>query len=59
MCMLRRIRLIGTNYVVQACTNLATTNWFTVMTTNLTASPAFIQDNHATNSSRFYRAVKQ
>lgn len=50
---------IGTNYVVQASTNLATTNWFTVLTTNLTASPAFIQDNRATNRERFYRVVKQ
>ena len=51
--------LIGTNYVVQASTNLATTNWFTVLTTNLTASPVFIQDNHATNLQRYYRVVKQ
>jgi hypothetical protein len=49
----------GTNYTVLACTNLATTNWFTLMTTNLSVSPIFIQDNHATNRSRFYRAVKQ
>jgi hypothetical protein len=50
--------LIGTNYVVQACTDLSMSNWFTVLSTNLTASPAFIRDDQATNGSRFYRAVK-
>ena len=45
----------GQNYTVQACTNLASTNWFTLMTTNLSASPVFIQDNQATNKQRFYR----
>jgi hypothetical protein len=34
-------------------------NWFTVLTTNLSGNSAVLQDNHATNRSRFYRAVKQ
>jgi hypothetical protein len=47
----------GQNYTVLASTNAALrlSNWFTVLTTNLSASPAFIQDNHATNTQRFYR----
>ena len=45
----------GTNYSILACTNLATTNWFTVLTTNLSTSPVSIQDNQATNNQRFYR----
>jgi hypothetical protein len=48
----------GTNYTVLASTNLATTNWFTLMTTNLSVSPAFVQDNQATNRSRFYRVKR-
>jgi hypothetical protein len=46
---------MGQNYTVQACTNLASTNWFTLMITNLSANPVFIQDNQATNKQRFYR----
>jgi hypothetical protein len=43
------------NYTVQVTTNLASTNWSTLLTTNLSASPVFIQDNQATNKQRFYR----
>ena len=53
-----QMRLTGaTNqtYSVQVSTNLVSTNWFTLMTTNLSASPALIQDNQATNKQRFYR----
>jgi uncharacterized GH25 family protein len=42
-------------YTVQVLTNLASTNWSTLMTTNLSANSAFIQDNQATNTQRFYR----
>jgi hypothetical protein len=53
-----RFQLSGTagqTYSVQVLTNLASTNWLTLMTTNLSASPALIQDNQATNKQRFYR----
>jgi hypothetical protein len=53
-----QMRLIGAanqTYSVQVSTNLVSTNWFTLMTTNLSASPALIQDNQATNKQRFYR----
>jgi hypothetical protein len=46
---------VGQTYSVQASTNLASTNWFTLMTTTLSASPALIQDNQATAAQRFYR----
>jgi hypothetical protein len=47
----------GQNYTVLVSTNAALhmTNWFTVLTTNLSASPVFIQDNQATNKQRYYR----
>jgi hypothetical protein len=49
----------GTNYTIQASTNLSVTNWFTVMIiTNLPATPAYLQDNQATNPQRFYRALR-
>jgi hypothetical protein len=53
-----RFQLSGTTgqtYSIQVSTNLVSTNWFTLMTTNLSASPALIQDNQATNKQRFYR----
>jgi hypothetical protein len=53
-----QMRLTGAanqTYSVQVSTNLAATNWSTLMTTNLSASPALIQDNQATNKQRFYR----
>ncbi len=48
---------VGQNYTVLASTNISlpVSNWFTVLTTNLSTSPAFIQDNQATNKQRFYR----
>jgi len=48
----------GQNYTVLVATNVARplTNWATLLITNLSASPAFIQDNQATNGQRFYRA---
>jgi hypothetical protein len=48
----------GTNYTIWASTNLSVTNWFTVMIiTNLQVTPAYLQDNQATNPQRFYRAL--
>jgi hypothetical protein len=49
----------GFNYTVQASTNLATTNWSTLtIVSNFPGSPYLIQDTHATNTARFYRAFK-
>ncbi|MGO8929577.1 MAG: hypothetical protein ACLQU3_22145 [Limisphaerales bacterium] len=47
----------GQNYTVLVATNAARplTNWSTLLITNLSASPALIQDNQATNKQRFYR----
>ena len=47
----------GSNYTIQASTNLASTNWFTVSVVNLPGNSHFIQDNQATNKQRFYRAL--
>ena len=48
----------GYNYTVQGSTNVANTNWFTItVVSNLSSSPYLIQDNLATNSMRFYRAL--
>ena len=51
--------LQGQNYTILASTNvsLPISNWFPVLTTNLSTSPAFIQDNQATNKQRFYRVL--
>jgi hypothetical protein len=48
----------GTNYIVQVSTNLSSTNWATLVTTNLPGNSVFIQDNQATNGQRFYRALR-
>jgi len=47
----------GQNYTVLVATNAARPlmNWSTLLITNLSASPALIQDNQATNKQRFYR----
>jgi hypothetical protein len=49
--------LTGQTYTILASTNLTLpmSNWVTVLTTNLSTSPAFIEDNQATNKQRFYR----
>jgi hypothetical protein len=47
----------GSNYSVQASTNLGGTNWFTITNLPSFIGQALIQDNHATNGQRFYRAV--
>jgi hypothetical protein len=51
--------IAGQNYTVLASTNvtLPMSNWFPVLTTNLSTSPAYIEDNQATNAQRFYRVL--
>jgi hypothetical protein len=46
------------NYTVQVSTNIASTNWSTLLSIQLTNTPVFINDLHATNSLRFYRILK-
>jgi hypothetical protein len=49
----------GINYAIQMATNLAVPNW-TALVTNSPTNGAFpFTDTAATNSSRFYRAVKR
>ena len=48
----------GNNYTIQASSNLASTNWSTLMViSNLPGNSIFIQDNNATNRQRYYRAL--
>jgi hypothetical protein len=49
----------GINYAILFSTNLALSNWTAVVTNSLTNGVFSFTDNHATNASRFYRAVKQ
>ncbi len=49
---------IGTNYTLQVSTNVASTNWSTVSSFQLPSSPYTINDSQATNTSRFYRLLK-
>ena len=49
---------VGVNYTVQVSTNLAATNWANVTTFQLTSNYFPIVDSQATNSSRFYRVLK-
>ena len=46
----------GYNYTVQMSTNLASTNWTAIFTTNAPGTNALlIPDANATNQARFYR----
>jgi YD repeat-containing protein len=47
----------GQNYTVQTTTNLASTNWSTLLITNAPGSSIQIIDPHATNQVRFYRVL--
>ena len=49
----------GINYAIQISTNLALSNWSTVITNSPTNGAFSFIDTSATNKSRFYRAVKQ
>ena len=49
----------GQNYTIQVSTNLVSANWQTLtIISNLQNGPVFIQDFHATNGTRFYRAFE-
>ena len=45
----------GQTYTLQMSTNLASTNWITVLVTNAPGSSFFITDANTTNLNRFYR----
>ena len=49
---------IGTNYTLQVSTNVTSTNWSTVSSFQLPSSPFTVNDFQATNTSRFYRMLK-
>lgn len=56
------LRLSGTpsfDYVIQATTNLPPSQWMSLVTNSPTNGAFNFIDSHATNSSRFYRAVVQ
>jgi len=46
------------NYTVQVSTNLASTNWSTLLSFQLTTNPFPVVDVHATNGARYYRVQK-
>ena len=50
---------LNVNYTVQVCTNLASNNWANLFSFQLTNTSVFVTDQHATNSPRFYRVLKQ
>ena len=45
----------GLSYVVQRSTNLAATNWISLVTNVAASNPIVFMDNHATNNPGFYR----
>jgi hypothetical protein len=47
----------GLNYTVQMSTNLASTNWMSLMVTNPSSGQFLFHDMNATNPARFYRVV--
>lgn len=49
----------GINYAIQFSTNLAVSNWTNVTTNSPTNGVFSFTDTSATNTSRFYRALKQ
>lgn len=49
----------GTNYIIQMSTNLAGNNWIPVTTNTATSGSFNYTDTHATNMSRYYRAMQQ
>ena len=48
----------GVSYTLQVSTNLASTNWASLYTFQLTNSPMPVTDSTATNAPRFYRLLK-
>jgi hypothetical protein len=49
---------VGVSYTLQVSTNLASTNWASLYTFQLTNSPMSVTDSTATNAQRFYRLLK-
>ncbi len=49
---------INTSYTLQVGTNLATTNWVSQFSFQLSSSPLPITDSQATNQQRFYRLLQ-
>ena len=47
----------GQNYTLQMSTNLASTNWISILVTNAPAGSFFITDPNATNIGRYYRIL--
>lgn len=47
----------GQNYTIQVSTNLASTNWTSILVTNPTMNSFLISDPNATNPARFYRIL--
>lgn len=50
--------LVGPSYTLQVSTNLASTNWSSLFSFQLPSSPFTVTDSQATNTSRFYRLLK-
>jgi hypothetical protein len=46
---------VGLSYIVQLSTNLALTNWITLVTNVAASNPVVFVDNHTTNTPGFYR----
>ncbi|HXR48911.1 MAG TPA: carboxypeptidase-like regulatory domain-containing protein [Candidatus Limnocylindrales bacterium] len=49
--------LAGQSYTIQTITNLGSTNWLALLTTNAPCASVYILDSQATNGQRFYRAL--
>ena len=49
--------LAGQSYTIQTITNLGSTNWLALLTTNAPCASVYILDGQATNGQRFYRAL--
>lgn len=47
----------GQNYTIQAATNLASSNWTSILVTNPTLNTFQISDTNATNPARYYRIL--
>jgi hypothetical protein len=52
------VGISNSNYTVQFCTNLASTNWASLFSLTLTNSQVPVVDLNATNRSRYYRVVE-
>jgi hypothetical protein len=49
--------LAGQSYTIQTVTNLGSTNWSALLTTNAPCASVYILDGQATSGQRFYRAL--